>query len=181
MSTNASPRAARSTPGFWSMRARCRPGDRCRSASTTGSRSTSRFPKKRCASRGRAAWTAGCRSATPDARCNNLIPDWNDLVHAGRWKEALRTLHATNNFPEFTGRICPAPCEAACVLGISDPPVSIKLIEKSIVDRGFEEGWIVPEAAARADRASAWRCGIWSGGTGRGAAAVPRGPLGDGV
>lgn len=78
---------------------------------------------------------------------DNLIPDWNELVHAGRWREALRLLHATNNFPEFTGRICPAPCEAACVLGISDPPVSIKLIEKSIVDRGFEEGWIHPEPA----------------------------------
>ncbi len=83
-----------------------------------------------------------CHTGCP---VNNLIPDWNDLVHSGRWKDALRILHATNNFPEFTGRICPAPCEAACVLGISDPPVSIKLIEKSIVDRGFEEGWIVPE------------------------------------
>ena len=83
-----------------------------------------------------------CHTGCP---VNNLIPDWNDLVHSGRWKEALRILHATNNFPEFTGRICPAPCEAACVLGISDPPVSIKLIEKSIVDRGFDEGWIVPE------------------------------------
>jgi glutamate synthase (NADPH/NADH) small chain len=76
---------------------------------------------------------------------NNLIPDWNDLVHSGRWKEAVHRLHATNNFPEFTGRICPAPCETACVLGIADPPVSIKLIEKAIVDRGFEEGWVSPE------------------------------------
>ena len=83
-----------------------------------------------------------CHTGCP---VSNLIPDWNDLVHSGRWKEAVRILHATNNFPEFTGRICTAPCEASCVLGIADPPVSIKLIEKSIVDRGFEEGWIVPE------------------------------------
>src|SRR5207237_2252368 len=76
---------------------------------------------------------------------NNIIPDWNDLVYRGRWKEAVRQLHATNNFPEFTGRICPAPCEAACVLGINQPPVTIKQIEKNIVERGFLEGWIRPE------------------------------------
>jgi glutamate synthase (NADPH/NADH) small chain len=76
---------------------------------------------------------------------NNHIPDWNDLVYRGRWEEAVRRLHSTNNFPEFTGRICPAPCEAACVLGISQPAVSIKLLEKSIVERGWEEGWIHPE------------------------------------
>ncbi len=83
-----------------------------------------------------------CHTGCP---VNNIIPDWNDLVYRGRWKEALRELHSTNNFPEFTGRICPAPCEAACVLGINDDPVSIKAIEKSIVDRGWAEGWIVPE------------------------------------
>ena len=76
---------------------------------------------------------------------NNIIPDWNDLVYHGRWKEAVRQLHATNNFPEFTGRICPAPCEAACVLGINEPPVTIKQIEKNIIDRAFKEGWIHPE------------------------------------
>lgn len=74
----------------------------------------------------------------------NLIPDWNDLVYRGRWKEALAALHATNNFPEFTGRICPAPCEASCVLAINSEPVTIEYIEKAIVDRGFEEGWITP-------------------------------------
>ena len=84
-----------------------------------------------------------CHTGCP---LNNAIPDWNDMVFQGRWKEALRLLHATNNFPEFTGRICPAPCEAACVLGINAPPVAIKLIEQNIVDRGFEENWIVPEA-----------------------------------
>jgi glutamate synthase (NADPH/NADH) small chain len=78
----------------------------------------------------------------------NIIPDWNDLVWRGRWHEAIRVLHSTNNFPEFTGRICPAPCEAACVLGISEPAVTIKNIEKTIVDRAWSEGWIVPEPPA---------------------------------
>jgi glutamate synthase (NADPH/NADH) small chain len=83
-----------------------------------------------------------CHTGCP---VNNLIPDWNDLSYNNRWEPAIRRLHSTNNFPEFTGRICPAPCEAACVLGISEPPVSIKLMEKSIVERGWEEGWIQPE------------------------------------
>jgi glutamate synthase (NADPH/NADH) small chain len=74
----------------------------------------------------------------------NLIPDWNDLVHRGRWKEALRSLHSTNNFPEFTGRLCPAPCESACVLGINADPVAIRVIEWKIIDRGFDEGWVEP-------------------------------------
>jgi len=76
---------------------------------------------------------------------NNLIPEWNDLVYRGLWREALERLHKTNNFPEFTGRVCPAPCEGACVLGINNPPVTIKNIEVSIADRGWAEGWIVPE------------------------------------
>jgi glutamate synthase (NADPH/NADH) small chain len=75
----------------------------------------------------------------------NIIPDWNDLVYRGRWKDAIDRLHSTNNFPEFTGRVCPAPCEAACVLGINEDPVSIKQIEMAIADRAFEEGWVVPE------------------------------------
>ena len=75
----------------------------------------------------------------------NLIPEWNDLVFRGRWQEALVALHATNNFPEFTGRVCPAPCENSCVLGINEPPVTIKLHEVSIVDKGFTMGWIKPE------------------------------------
>ena len=85
-----------------------------------------------------------CHNGCP---LNNLIPDWNDLVFHGRWREAVRQLHATNNFPEFTGRICPAPCEASCVLGINAPAVTIKQIERLIVDRGFEEGFIKPEPA----------------------------------
>jgi len=88
-----------------------------------------------------------CHTGCP---LTNIIPDWNELVYKGRWKEAVRQLHATNNFPEFTGRICPAPCESACVLGIIDPPVTIKQIEKTIIDRAFAEGYIVPEPPAAA-------------------------------
>ena len=75
---------------------------------------------------------------------NNLIPEWNDLIYRGHWKEALDRLHRTNNFPEFTGRVCPAPCEGSCVLGINEPAVTIKNIECSIIDHGFEQGWVVP-------------------------------------
>lgn len=75
---------------------------------------------------------------------NNLIPEWNHLIYQGKWREALDRLHLTNNFPEFTGRVCPAPCEGSCVLGINDPPVTIKNIERTIIDRGFDEGWVTP-------------------------------------
>lgn len=88
-----------------------------------------------------------CQS-TSGCPIDNLIPEWNDLVYEGRWQEALERLHKTNNFPEFTGRTCPAPCEGACVLGIIDPAVTIKNIENAIVDRGWEEGWIVPQKPA---------------------------------
>ena len=83
-----------------------------------------------------------CHTGCP---LGNIIPDFNDLVYRNRWREASDRLHATNNFPEFTGRVCPAPCEAACVLGINEDPVSIKQIEMAIADRAFDEGWIVPE------------------------------------
>ena len=79
----------------------------------------------------------------------NLIPDWNDLVYRDKWREAIDQLHATNNFPEFTGLICPAPCESACVLDINDDPVAIEQIELAIVQRAFDEGWIVPEPPDR--------------------------------
>jgi glutamate synthase (NADPH/NADH) small chain len=102
-----------------------------------------------------------CHTGCP---VNNLIPDWNDLVYGDQWKLALETLHSTNNFPEFTGRVCPAPCEAACTLNIDDNPVTIKTIECQIVDRGWEEGWIVPEPTA-------WR-------TGRSVGVVGSGPSG---
>jgi glutamate synthase (NADPH/NADH) small chain len=80
---------------------------------------------------------------------HNLIPEWNDLVYRGLWREALDRLHKTNNFPEFTGRVCPAPCEGSCVLGKNDPPVTIKNIEVSIIDKGWENGWVVPEPPKR--------------------------------
>ena len=86
-----------------------------------------------------------CNSGCP---LGNLIPDWNDLVYRGHWRRAIERLHATNNFPEFTGRLCPAPCEAACVLGIHEPPVTIKQVEVEIVDRAWAEGWIVPQPPA---------------------------------
>jgi len=89
-----------------------------------------------------------CQSAT-GCPIDNLIPEWNDLVYRGRWKDALARLHRTNNFPEFTGRTCPAPCEGACVLGITDPAVTIKNIENAIIDRGFAEGWVKPEPPDR--------------------------------
>src|SRR4051812_27037739 len=80
---------------------------------------------------------------------NNLIPEWNDLIYRGLWRDALDRLHKTNNFPEFTGRVCPAPCEGSCVLGINAPPVTIKSIECAIIDKGFEEGWVQPEPPGR--------------------------------
>ena len=87
-----------------------------------------------------------CHNGCP---VNNQIPDWNDLVYHSEWQEAARNLHSTNNFPEFTGRVCPAPCEASCTLNLNDNPVTIKTIECAIVDRAFAEGWVVPEPAAR--------------------------------
>jgi glutamate synthase (NADPH/NADH) small chain len=87
-----------------------------------------------------------CHNGCP---VNNQIPDWNDLVYRDDWQEALRNLHSTNNFPEFTGRVCPAPCEASCTLNLTDAPVTIKSIECAIIDRGFAEGWVKPEPPAR--------------------------------
>src|SRR5262245_39213143 len=82
-----------------------------------------------------------CNNGCP---LGNIIPDWNDLVYRDRWQEAIERLHATNNFPEFTGRLCPAPCEAACVLGINQDPVTIKQVEVTIIDRAWQEGWVKP-------------------------------------
>jgi glutamate synthase (NADPH/NADH) small chain len=103
------------------------------------------FPEERIRAQGARCMDCGVPFCHTGCPLTNIIPDWNDLVYRGRWREAIRVLHSTNNFPEFTGRICPAPCEAACVLGINAPPVTIKQIEKTIVDRAFAEGWIQPE------------------------------------
>src|SRR6516225_3383502 len=93
--------------------------------------------------------TGSVAPGTPGCPVNNQIPDFNDLVYQGNWEEASRNLHSTNNFPEFTGRICPAPCEASCTLNIDDNPVTIKTIECAIVDRGWREGWIEPLVPAQ--------------------------------
>jgi glutamate synthase (NADPH/NADH) small chain len=103
------------------------------------------FPEAKLREQGARCMDCGVPFCQTGCPVSNLIPDWNDLVYRGRWKDAVRQLHATNNFPEFTGRICPAPCEASCVLGINQPPVTIKQNEKNIVERGFLEGWIHPE------------------------------------
>jgi glutamate synthase (NADPH) small chain len=103
------------------------------------------FPEEKLGVQGARCMDCGVPFCHTGCPVNNLIPDWNDLVYRGLWREAVRQLHATNNFPEFTGRICPAPCEAACVLGINQPPVTIKEIEKNIVERGFRDGWIKPQ------------------------------------
>ena len=96
----------------------------------------------------------------------NMIPEWNDLVYRGRWKDALKALHTTNNFPEFTGRLCPAPCEGACVLGINEDPVSIRIIEWNIIDRGFNEGAGRADPARHQDGEDRRDCRVRTGGLG---------------
>ena len=105
------------------------------------------FPEDQLRKQGARCMDCGVPFCQTGCPVSNLIPDWNDQVYHGNWKDAVRQLHATNNFPEFTGRICPAPCEASCVLGINQPPVAIKQNEKNIVERGFLEGWIRPQTA----------------------------------
>ncbi len=103
------------------------------------------FPEEHVRTQGARCMDCGVPFCHTGCPLNNIIPDWNDFVYRDRWKDAIRTLHATNNFPEWTGRICPAPCEAACVLGINETPVTIKVIEKTIIEHAFKEGWIQPE------------------------------------
>ena len=121
-----------------------------------------------------AAWTAASRSATTAVRSGTSFPEWNDLVHRHDWQEAIERLHATNNFPEFTGRLCPAPCEAACVLGINHDPVTIKQVEVEIIDRAWEEGWVDAAAAEPAHRQAGGGGRLRPGRTRRGPAADPR-------
>jgi glutamate synthase (NADPH/NADH) small chain len=122
------------------------------------------FPLEKVQTQGARCMDCGVPFCHTGCPVNNLIPDWNDLVYQGRWQEAVGRLHATNNFPEFTGRICPAPCEASCVLGITSPPVAIKQIEKSIIERAFAEGWVHPQPPERS--------------SGRAVAVVGSGPAG---
>lgn len=107
------------------------------------------YPDKELRRQGARCMDCGIPFCHQGCPLGNLIPDWNDLVYHGQWKEAIERLHATNNFPEFTGSLCPAPCEGSCVLGINDDPVAIKAVELSIIERAFEEGWVraeLPEA-----------------------------------
>ena len=112
-----------------------------------------------------------CNNGCP---LGNLIPDWNDLVYRGHWQDAIDRLHATNNFPEFTGRLCPAPCESACVLGINQPPVTIKQVEVEIIDKAFDEGWVTPHRPTVQDRQACRRRRLGSGRARRRPAAHPR-------
>ncbi len=106
------------------------------------------FPEEKVRTQGARCMDCGVPFCHTGCPLNNVIPDFNDLAYRDRWRDAIRVLHSTNNFPEFTGRACPAPCEAACVLGINEPPVTIKLIEETIIERAFREGWIRPEPPA---------------------------------
>ena len=106
------------------------------------------FPLSKLEKQGARCMDCGIPFCHQGCPLGNLIPDWNDLVYRNNWREALDRLHATNNFPEFTGRLCPAPCEASCVLGINADPVTIKLIEQNIIDRAWDEGWVKPEPPA---------------------------------
>ena len=114
-----------------------------------------------------------CHNGCP---LGNLIPEWNDLVYRDRWRDAIERLHATNNFPEFTGRLCPAPCEASCVLGINQDPVTIKQVEVEIIDNAFDEGWVVPLPPDRLTGKKVAVVGSGPGGPGRRAAADPGRP-----
>ena len=107
------------------------------------------FPLEKVQKQGARCMDCGVPFCHTGCPLNNIIPDWNDLAFRGRWRDAIRVLHSTNNFPEFTGRICPAPCEAACVLGINEPPVTIKVIERTVIDYAWEQGWIKPEPPAK--------------------------------
>ena len=132
------------------------------------------FPLDKVRTQGARCMDCGVPFCHTGCPLNNIIPDWNDLVYRDRWREAVRVLHSTNNFPEFTGRICPAPCEAACVLGINEPPVTIKVIERTIIDHAFAEGWIQSRASGDAHRQACGRRRFRSGGSGRRAATGSR-------
>ena len=110
------------------------------------------FPPEKVRKQGARCMDCGIPFCHTGCPLGNLIPEWNDLVYRDHWQAASDRLHATNNFPEFTGRLCPAPCEAACVLGINEPPVTIKQIEVEIIDRAWEEGWVAPVVPPSEDR-----------------------------
>ena len=139
------------------------------------------FPIDKLQAQGARCMDCGVPFCHQGCPLGNLIPDWNDLVYRGQWKSAIERLHATNNFPEFTGKLCPAPCEASCVLGINNDPVTIKQIEASIVEMAWNEGWIKPEPPRQDDRQESGHRGLGPGGAGLRRAARPRRPCGDGL
>src|SRR6516162_5699919 len=108
-----------------------------------------KLPEERLKAQGARCMDCGIPFCHKGCPLGNLIPDWNDLIYRGRWRDALDRLHSTNNFPEFTGRVCPAPCEEACVLNINNDPVTIKLIEKSIIDHAWAQGYVTPQPNPR--------------------------------
>jgi glutamate synthase (NADPH/NADH) small chain len=108
-----------------------------------------KLPEERLKAQGARCMDCGIPFCHKGCPLGNLIPDWNDLIYRGRWRDAIDRLHSTNNFPEFTGRVCPAPCEEACVLNINNDPVTIKLIEKNIIDHAWSEGWVAPQPPAQ--------------------------------
>jgi glutamate synthase (NADPH) small chain len=108
-----------------------------------------KLPEERLKEQGARCMDCGIPFCHKGCPLGNIIPDWNDLIYRGRWRDAIERLHSTNNFPEFTGRVCPAPCEEACVLNINNDPVTIKLIEKNIIDHAWNEGWVAPQPPAR--------------------------------
>jgi glutamate synthase (NADPH) small chain len=123
-----------------------------------------KLPEEKLREQGARCMDCGIPFCHKGCPLGNIIPDWNDLIYRGRWRDAIDRLHSTNNFPDFTGRVCPAPCEEACVLNINNDPVTIKLIEKNIIDHAFAEGWVAPQPAART--------------TGKSVAVVGSGPAG---
>jgi glutamate synthase (NADPH) small chain len=108
-----------------------------------------KLPEEKLREQGARCMDCGIPFCHKGCPLGNIIPDWNDLIYRGRWRDAIDRLHSTNNFPDFTGRVCPAPCEEACVLNINNDPVTIKLIEKNIIDHAFAAGWVAPQPAAR--------------------------------
>jgi len=138
-----------SVKGFLEIRRADRPYEKVTERTKTWREFVKPLPDKDLQGQGARCMDCGIPFCHTGCPVNNLIPDWNNLVFKGQWKDALDTLHSTNNFPEFTGRICPAPCEAACTLNINDDSVTIKSIECSIVDKGWEQGWIVPQVPSR--------------------------------
>ena len=145
-----------SRPASWSSGARCRAGARCSVRLRDWREVYEPFSAEQTQQQGARCMDCGIPFCHEGCPLGNLIPEWNDLVYKDDWSDAIERLHATNNFPEFTGRLCPAPCEAACVLGINEDPVTIERIEYEIVERAWSEGWVDPAARRRCAPGARW-------------------------